>query len=217
MKLIGWLTLSIGICLVGALVTTTGDEAGAPAQTLSSGESSRYPGGVQIDARDVERWVVDLTNQERKRAGLSALSHDPAISNIARAHSSDMERVRVLTHDLHGKDPTDRALDAGYDCRAYGSDGSYSYGLSENVAERPRVSMSRGFPGNMKPTTFDSDSEAVARGLMDQWMTSPGHKTHLMDREARRIGVGVAIDDYRQANGWHIETVYATQNFSECE
>ena len=77
-----------------------------------------------------------LTNDERERAGLDPFVHDPAISNIARGHSERMVRLG-LTHIIEGRDPTDRAPAAGYDCRAFRSDGSYSYGLSKNVAEHP--------------------------------------------------------------------------------
>ena len=181
--------------------------------------SLKYPGEGPLDRDDVESWVVRFTNDERERAGLRPFVHDPAISTIARAHSEKMVRFG-LTHVIQGKDPTDRALDAGYDCRAFRSDGSYSYGLSENVAEHPRVTEWSGVgfvggPTNWRPVEFDSDSRAMAFGLVMGWMDSPGHRANILDRDARRIGVGVAITEAPE-NGWTHETVFATQNFSGC-
>ena len=182
-------------------------------------QARRYPGEGPLDRVEVERWIVRFTNDEREKAGLKAFAHDPAISDIARAHSENMVRYG-LAHEIRGKDPTDRALAAGYDCRAFHADGSYSYGLSENVAEHPRVTewSGVGFGGGStrwRPVEFDSDSRAMARGLIVGWMNSPGHRTNILDRESRKIGVGVAISEAPD-NGWTHETVFATQNFSGC-
>ena len=168
----------------------------------------------------VERWVVSFTNDEREKAGLRPFEHDPAISDIARAHSEQMV-LHGLNHTILGKDPTDRALAAGYDCRAYHGDGSYSYGLSENIAEHPRVQHwvgeSSGWSGyKWRPTVYFVDGKEAARSLVQGWMNSPGHRANILDRDSRRIGVGVAVglsDKY----GWTLETLYATQNFSSCK
>ncbi len=152
-----------------------------------------------LDASTIEELVIQHTNQERTTAGLRPLVHDPAISDIARAHSEDMINYGLF-HDIKGKNPTDRALSVGYTCRAFRGDGSYSYGLSENIYEYPRRAAS-GF----------LDSESMARALVAGWMRSLGHRANIMDKDARRIGVGVAI------NSEYGETVFATQNFSECE
>ena len=179
----------------------------------------RYPGEGPLSSGDVESWIVRFTNDERERAGLQPFVHDPAISTIARAHSEKMVRFG-LTHVIQGKDATDRALAAGYDCRAFRGDGTYSYGLSENVAEHPRVTEWSGVgfvggPTTWSPVGFDSDSRAMAHGLVMGWMGSPGHRANILDRDARKIGVGVAITEAPD-NGWTHETVFATQNFSEC-
>ena len=206
----------------GQVSVSTTETAPRPAESTASRDldpSLRYPGEGPLDVGDVEAWILRFTNDERERAGLNAFVHDPAISDIARAHSEKMVRFG-LTHDIQGMDPTDRALAAGYDCRAYHGDGSYSYGLSENVAEHPRVThwSGVGFGGGStrwRPVEFDSDSRAMALGLVMGWMDSPGHRANILDRDARRIGVGVAIAEVPE-NGWTHETVFATQNFSAC-
>ena len=163
---------------------------------------------------------MQLTNDERAEAGLRPLEHDAVISDIARKHSEQMV-TQGLSHTVAGRDPTDRALAAGYDCRAYHGDGSYSYGLSENIAEQPRVRNWVGTGSNWgkykwNPTVYHADAEAAARNLVRGWMNSPGHRANILDRDLRRIGVGVAVklsDQY----GWTLETLYATQNFSSCK
>ena len=185
-----------------------------------SPSSGRYPGGKPLDKSAVEKWVLHYTSEARQTAGLEPLIHDPSISDIARAHSDKMIQFG-LYHNIQGHGPTDRALAAGYNCRAYYADGSYTYGLSENIAEHPRVTEWLGIglivgPKTWRPEVFDSDSQAMARGLVAGWMLSPGHKANILDEDARRIGIGIAIrksQEYR----WTHETVFATQNFSSCK
>ena len=43
-----------------------------------------------MDTASVEEWIIDFTNLERIKAGLRPFDHDPAISDIARAHSEQM-------------------------------------------------------------------------------------------------------------------------------
>ena len=103
-----------------------------------AGPSLPYVAGARLDVDEVERWIIEFTNRERADAGLPPISHDPAISDIARAHSMNMVESGVFIHRIDGDGPTDRALDAGYDCRADLGGGRYSYGLAENIAEHPK-------------------------------------------------------------------------------
>ena len=158
--------------------------------------------------------IIRLTNEDRQRAGLESLQHDPSISRIAKMHSEDMIR-RGFSHELGGRDPTDRALDAGYDCRAYRPDGSYTYGLSENIFKYPRIREWLIWPSGSRQVSEALSTEEMAVALVQGWMDSPGHRANILDWDARRIGVGVVIEE-RQQYGYITETVYATQNFSAC-
>lgn len=178
--------------------------------------SRKYVGGSPLNRGEIEEWVIKFTNEERISAGLQSLRHDAGISDIARSHSENMARLGRLSHDIEGRDPTDRAMAAGYNCRAYGGDGSYSYGLSENIAEHPRVTQWLGRGRSYHPVDYDQDAEEAARGLVEGWMSSPGHRENILDRESRRIGVGIAIQEAPEY-GYVSETIYATQNFSACE
>ena len=172
-----------------------------------------------LDTALVEKWIIAYTNEEREQRGLHPLQHLPAISDIARVHSEAMAAAGVLSHGIGGKGPTDRALAAGYDCRAYSDDrSSYFQGLAENIAKRPVVRRWRGNPGSWRPVAYDRDEEAVAKGLHEQWISSTeGHRDTILQPEYHRIGVSVVVVDEFSGNiGMEQPVVYATVNFSRC-
>ena len=69
--------------------------------------------------------VLELVNNERAKNGLSALTLDSALSNVARNHSADMAKNNYFSHtNLKGQSPFDRLKSAGI---------SYSY-AGENIA-----------------------------------------------------------------------------------
>ena len=184
-------------------------------ERAGASSSHKYPGGSPLNRREVEKWVVEFTNEKRTNSGLQPLRDDDAISDIARAHSEDMARLGLLSHDIGGNDPTERAMAAGYNCRAHIGGGWYSFGLSENIYEYPRVIQWRGLGRSYRPTDYIRDAEAMARELVAGWMNSPGHRDNILDKDSRRIGVGIAIRETPEY-GYSHETVYATQNFSAC-
>ena len=106
--------------------------------TATPNPSAAYPNGSILDPSLIEDWVYVFTNQERVAHGLAPLERDGRIADIARAHSGQMV-LHGMHHVIGGLDPTDRALSAGYDCRTYHDDGSYSYGLGENIHEYSRI------------------------------------------------------------------------------
>ena len=198
-----------------AIPVETTSTASVQAEPVAA-SSQKYAGRNPLNRGQIERWVIEFTNEERIGAGLQPLRHDAAISDIARSHSENMARLGLLSHDIGGSDPTDRAMTAGYNCRAYSGDGSYTYGLSENVAEHPRATQWMGRGRSYHPVDYSRDAEDMARELVQGWMSSPGHRENILDRDARRTGVGVAIQESPEY-GYTSETVYATQNFSACK
>ena len=186
-----------------------------------SAVNGKFPGDRPLDPASIEEWTVQFTNEERIKASLQPLKHDLAISDIARTHSEQMIQ-HGYGHVVKGMDATDRALAAGYDCRAYHEDGGYSYGLSENIFEYPRIESWEGtrywglFDSGWEPTIYEIDERETAHSLVEGWMNSLGHRANILDQENRRIGVGVAVE-LSEKHGWTLETFYATQNFSGCE
>ncbi len=186
---------------------------------IPSGRAPKgYMNGTPLTPRTIEDLVIEYTNAERDTHGLPPLTADPAISEIARTHSKHMASSNNLSHDLNGRGPTDRALDAGYNCRYSKGDGTRLFGFSENVAAHPRLRGWSGYAGqphSWEPTDYSADDEAAAKRLVDRWMDSPGHRENILDADNRRIGVGVTVI-LSVKYSYFQETVWATQNFSPC-
>ena len=146
--------------------------------------AEEYVGEGPLNQELIERWIIEFTNRERSKAGLSPLSHDPAISVISRQHSDNMVRTGEFSHEIGGDNPTDRATKAGYDCKADQGGGRYTYGLAENIGKEYTVKLWRG----EKPTVFHSDSESMVAAIVQDWMDSPGHRENILTSCARCPG-----------------------------
>ena len=181
-----WRTLLFAGILIAGFVTWVLEDEGEGVPQEETAQTA------QEFRLDVEAQVIRLTNERRAAANLRRLTHDPAISVIAREHSQNMLRQDRLEHRLDGRDSNDRARLAGYDCRRDLGGGRYSFGLSENISWR-------------KP--YSGSAINVASDIIAGWMSSPGHRANILDGGNARIGVGVAIGG---------QEIYATQNFSSC-
>lgn len=107
-----------------------------------------------------EQKVVDLTNQERTKAGLQPLKADNStLSKMARAKSQDMSDKNYFDH----QSPT------------YGSpfDMMKKFGISYKTAGENIAA------GQKTP-------EEVVQG----WMNSPGHRANILNASFTTIGVG---------------------------
>lgn len=143
----------------------------------------------------------------------------PAISAIAKAHSANMMRHGTAKTRLDGKNASARAQAAGYNCKVE-IDGKIVSGLAENVIKHSRIQVwgvkrEAGIVVRRWPTVYDADSKAVARALVDHWLSRDSTRATLLRSQYRRIGVGVTID-VSVKQGWFLEKVYAAQDFSSC-
>jgi uncharacterized protein YkwD len=143
-----------------------------------------------------------LTNHHREAGGVSLLSLDPELSDVARAHSQDMSRNDYFSHEnLEGQSPSDRAADAGYVCRKFF--GLYRAGVGENLFQGWLFSS---YTRRGVDRTYDYMSpRQIATQALDSLMDSPGHRENILTSHYERIGVGVAVSDDQK--------VYVTQNF----
>ena len=165
----------------------TSPAVAAPAQAP---RDSPAPDTKSAFIEQVEDHVHDMTNEERTSRGIRHLASDNRLDGIARSHSQDMADRNYFDHDTpEGRDPTDRGMAVGYNCRKdYGS--YYTYGLAENI-----YSISWAGP----------NPEMVAREMIDSWMTSPGHRQNILEPTYDALGVGIAVS--------RTGVLYATQNF----
>lgn len=91
-------SMCIGIViLLGAIWTV---DAGAP--------------GKKFQMSKEEKQLLDLTNQERKKHDLPALTASPLLFKVARAHSANMAKQNKMSHELDGKKSAQRVKEAGY-------------------------------------------------------------------------------------------------------
>lgn len=68
----------------------------------------------EFEPSAAEQEVIDLTNAERKKAGLAALTVSPKLIKAARSHSANMANQGKLDHTLDAKTADQRVTDAGY-------------------------------------------------------------------------------------------------------
>ncbi len=150
------------------------------------------------DLGDIEKQILILTNAQRKSNGLSELVWDDKLAEVARDHSKDMAINHYLDHiNQNGESPTARAIRHGYDVHKELDGGWYSDGIAENIGKMPT--------GNVVGVGYvSSDAESIAKAQVSGWMSSPGHRANILNKDYAVIGVGVAYDS----------TYYiATQNF----
>ena len=116
-------------------------------------------------ASPVAAEVVDRTNVERRRQGLSPLAPSAALMKAAQLHAEQMARTKRLDHELRGARyprAEDRLRAAGYAWQAW----------AENIASG-------------QPTP-----EEVLRS----WMKSKPHRKNILEASMSEIGVGFATD-----------------------
>jgi uncharacterized protein YkwD len=111
--------------------------------------------------------VIDLTNDERRLAGLPALREAAALDNAAQGHAADQARRGYFSHVTpEGITVTQRVKKAGY--KGWGGWENIYYGWGKSTG---------------------SPSAAV-----EGWMKSPGHRANILNRQIEEIGVGIAYD-----------------------
>ena len=113
---------------------------------------------------------------------------DDRLGAIARAHSEDMTRRGYFSHDTpEGLGPMERIKRAGYECWK-----ETHYGIAENIT----IELVSG------------SLDGMARGAVQSWVGSPGHRANLLDRQYNRTGIGASFGKWR---GY--DAVYLTQVF----
>jgi len=161
--------------------------------------------GEQFDRKKIEQRIHYYVNQERSEEGLPPLSFDRELQEIARGHSRDMAEEEYFSHiSLDGVAVEGRYENAGYDCEIHtetrGRTRIYQTG-GENIAQsywQTQIATQSG------ETVFFDTNDGIARGIVNQWMNSSGHRENLLQEYWRNEGIGVYKDG---------DAVYATQNF----
>jgi len=118
--------------------------------------------------RPVEKALHELINEERRKAGLDALTFDNSLRSAARQHSAEMLQLDYFAHTspvAHLKNPYDRIYHTGVS----------DFTVGENIAVH----------------SLDKSPLIIARKFVQQWMNSPPHKENVLKPIFNTSGVGV--------------------------
>lgn len=158
-----------------------------------------------LDRARVERLIHQHINEVRQERGLQPIAFDTDLRAIARYHSEDMATAGYFAHTApDGETVGDRYDRFGYQCRVSVGGNRYATG-GENIAKtyyQTRIRLDDG-------STIEYESaDALAAGIVSQWMHSPPHRENLLQPYWTAEGLGVAFSE----EGGHM-AVYATQDF----
>jgi uncharacterized protein YkwD len=126
--------------------------------------SVNYKASCPGAASEAERRVMDLTNAQRRAAGLRLISWDLRLGASAQGHAANMAAQDRAEHNLDGKAPADRM-------------GAELYSPASWMSENIYWGQGAG---------HDSPDAAI-----QWWMGSAGHRANILDPRLKNIGVGV--------------------------
>jgi uncharacterized protein YkwD len=176
-----------------------------PAQPSTSSLTSSTVGAPALDPDALESRVHELINVQRQQNGLSSLSYDPFLADIARGHSWDMASRNFFEHvNPDGKSPRDRGDVAGYPCIRHM--GVYTYsGIAENLYQGNRYGSYYATPDGVITSYNWNTPDQIAESAVTGWMNSPGHRENILTPHYSYEGIGIAFsaDD----------KIYITENF----
>lgn len=142
------------------------------------GPSSSASDHVQDNSSigDLESHMIKLINRDRAANGLGSVSESSRLSSLARSYAEYMLNTNSMSHiDGNGKNPNDRANEAGIKC-----------GVAENLS-----TASRG---------YGTDKSAVERAQATMYGERPpndGHRQNILSPSAQYVGVGIARNGKR--------------------
>ncbi|CAN0566375.1 unnamed protein product, partial [Laminaria digitata] len=139
---------------------------------------------------------------------IAPLSYQPRLVELARSHSADMAFRNYVDHiNSEGKDPTDRAIDAKFDCKVKSYKGVFPTGIGENILmsylyENIEIVTTNG----VEERTYNWKSfEDMAEEIVRNWMGSKGHRENILRKDYHYEGIGIATNLNSQ--------IFVTQNF----
>ncbi len=154
-----------------ALITVKTTSTPVVSEAVASPEIPSPLPAEKTQVQKIEEALHALINAERAKAGLSALSYDAELADMARLHSQDMLAQNYFDHTgLDGCSMSCRFKNIGYQYRAIG----------ENIY------MMRGYD--------DLSADAVAEHIVEGWMQSPGHRENILHADFATEGLGVAAE-----------------------
>ena len=151
--------------------------------------------------RNISKIIFHNTNTIRKKHRYNQLRYDKELSYLCRKHSKKMAKKEKI---WHGKnvflaksfiDEGKKSLLTRFFLWVIGS--GYSGISGENCAMM--------YKGNVKGFKHSiSTDKDIALAFNHIWMNSPGHKANILDKEFKKIGVGI----YRRSINFYATTLF---------
>jgi uncharacterized protein YkwD len=124
----------------------------------------------------ITQKIFEKTNAIRTSRGLSELTQNDDMDQLAKLHSDNMVEHNFYDHvDHQGKSPSQRADDLNYEWRR----------IAENIAQVP-------WHENVLKCGNTKSAESISECVVEGWRNSPGHFAN-MTGEFDQLGVGVAF------------------------
>ncbi len=138
---------------------------------------------AQSDITQVERVVVDLINEDRRKAGLPSVKWDETAAKAARQHVTDEANIGFISHwGLDGVKPQRRyTLSGGLDA----------------IDENQSVTLwpEGGFQGVSKEQLQTIVTEHQS-SMVNELPPDDGHKKNILDPHHTGVGVAIVVGKY---------------------
>ncbi|HUK76482.1 MAG TPA: CAP domain-containing protein [Thermoleophilia bacterium] len=139
--------------------------------------------GATVRLTSSEKSVLALVNHARTSRGLHSLRVRGALEKAARSHSRDMVARDYFSHNS----ASGAAFSSRLRAFGYSPSGCSSWCVGEIIGY--------------------SSSSRAARSVFRAWMESPGHRSVILTRSFRDVGVGAAKGTFCGMSGVSMFTV----------
>lgn len=173
--------LAVSLALVPATAALPSAAQASQSRMATAACASATVHPSQVAKRQARLTTVCLLNRERARRGLRPLRLRHRLNVAATRHSRNMVRKRFFAHGNFAA----RILRTRYVTRRG------AWALGENIA-------------------WGSGSLATPAEIVRGWMRSPGHRSNILSRRFRDIGVGIVSGAPRAAHAVSNGATYTT-------
>jgi len=200
-----------------AATPTPADPASTPASTPASeqdpdtepaGERESIP-AREFNEANISSYVVQYVNDARAENGRERLSTEGTtagtVRRMAESHADSMAAAGQVNHTVDGVTSADRYRNNGlYQTCGVNVNGNYVVAPNNDDLEVVGGTVAGDTYTEDGTEQFNGDDAAVARALVDEWLSTRGAQSKLLLPDAGRIGVGVTVNNRG--------VVYATGN-----
>lgn len=208
----GVAALTLAACVSSDVPPVVPAAPDACAVTLPTQFAADVPNDGSQNNTLISEATTAFVNERRCRAGLTAVTTDPALTRAATFHSDDMSRLGFFDHrsSVPGRHTfTDRLDQAG---AQYGEARenllkdffvAYKSGVEYRVISHQECTYTYGGRTGILPRhTYAS----LAQEMVADWMGSPNHRENILAPNVTRQGAAIAATGGRELCGGLVAT-----------